>query len=95
MFKRVVALSSALAIGLLPALAYAQKEAPPNTSTGDPNERICENIVLTGSRLATKRFCGTRAEWADRKRQDREALESAQKSPCVLTHTGTGGRAAC
>ena len=95
MFNRVIALCSALAIGLLPTIAHAQKESPPNTSTGDPDERICENIVLTGSRLATKRFCGTRAEWADRKRQDREALEGAQKSPCVLTHTGSNGRAAC
>jgi hypothetical protein len=61
-----------------------------NTNVGDPNEKICENIIPIGSRIATKRFCGTRAEWADRKRQDREALERAQLSPCVLTHTVVG-----
>ena len=87
--------AAVLAASAVSTPVLAQKQQAPNTSTGDPNERICENIVLTGSRLATKRFCGTRAEWADRKRQDREALESAQKSPCVLTHNGTGGRAAC
>lgn len=92
---KCLVVAAVLGTSAMPAPAMAQKEQAPNTSTGDPNERICENIVLTGSRLATKRFCGTRAEWADRKRQDREALEGAQKSPCVLTHNGTGGRAAC
>jgi hypothetical protein len=73
----------------------AEKTQAPNTNIGDPNERICENLIVTGSRLATKRFCGTRAEWADRKRQDREALERAQASPCMLTHNGSGGHPSC
>ena len=94
MLKRVV-FAAFIGASIISTPSLAEKEQAPNTSTGDPNERICENITLTGSRLATKRFCGTRAEWADRKQQDREALESAQKSPCVLTHNGTGGRAAC
>ena len=94
MLKRFV-LAAVLGASMISTPSLAEKEQAPNTSTGNPDERICENIVLTGSRLATKRFCGTRAEWADRKRQDREALEGAQKSPCVLTHNGTGGRAAC
>lgn len=71
------------------------KQVAPNHNVGDPNERICENITPIGSRLATKKFCGTRAEWAERKRQDREALEAAQKSPCVITTTGATGRPAC
>lgn len=80
---------------LVPTPAIAQKQQAPNTSTGDPNERICETIKMIGSRLATKRFCGTRAEWEDRKRQDREALEAAQKGPCMVTTTGSTGRPAC
>ncbi len=75
--------------------AAAQKKVDPNLNVGDPNERICEKITPVGSRLATKRFCGTRAEWADRRRQDREALEAAQKGPCVITTTGATGRPAC
>jgi len=39
--------------------------------------------LMIGSRIATKRFCGTRAEWAERKQQDRDALDAAQRSPCV------------
>ena len=94
-----------LSFSLLASAALAepqQEQAPasgkqlaPNHNVGDPNERICENITPVGSRLATKRFCGTRAEWADRKRQDREALEAAQKGPCVVSTTGSTGRPAC
>ena len=94
MLKPVVASAIAFGISLIPMPAFAQTTAP-NTSTGNSNERICENITITGSRLATRRFCGTRAEWAERKRADREALDSAQRSPCVLTHNGSGGRPAC
>lgn len=75
--------------------AAAQKKVDPNLNVGDPNERICEKITPVGSRLASKRFCGTRAEWLDRQRQDREALEAAQKGPCVIQTTGASGRPSC
>jgi hypothetical protein len=87
----------------IPAFAQ-QKPAPAPTSEApeahgkkalDPNERICEDIVETGSRLASRRYCATRAEWAERKRQDREAIEKAQLSPCVLTHNGGNGKPGC
>ncbi|NUT01728.1 MAG: hypothetical protein HOP96_12220 [Sphingomonas sp.] len=78
---RIVVLTIALAIGTTPSLA--QKTQAPNTSTGDPNERICEKVPMIGSRLASKRICATRAEWAERKQQDKEALEAAQKGPCI------------
>ena len=80
-----------------PAAAQEQtaKVQAPNTSTGDPNERICEKVPIIGSRLASKRFCGTRAEWADRKRQDREALEAAQRGPCQIQSTSASGRPSC
>ena len=69
------------------APAESQKNVAPNHNVGDPNERICEKITPVGSRLATKRFCGTRAEWADRKLQDKQALERAQLGPCVRDGT--------
>ena len=104
MLKQV---ACALMISGFMAPAQAQEQAPPKDSVqpvaqktepaaaGEMNERVCENITPIGSRLATKRFCGTRAEWADRKRQDREALEAAQRGPCVLTHNGGNGKPAC
>jgi hypothetical protein len=71
---------------LMSAPAYTQQQPPRTSQTqpaADPNQKVCENITATGSRLATKRFCGTRAEWEDRKRQDREAVEKAQSQPCM------------
>jgi hypothetical protein len=77
-----------VAVGM--AGADSGKQVAPNHNVGDPNERICETIIPIGSRIGAKKFCGTRAEWADRKRQDREALERAQLSPCVMTHMVQG-----
>ena len=84
---------------LTPAPGFAQGEAVPNSRTGDPAERICEKVVVTGSRLAAKKFCGTRAEWADKQLQDRQEVERIQRSPCVFTHNSRGingnGLSAC
>ena len=44
----------------------------------DPNERVCERQEVIGSRIASRRICMTRAEWADRKLQDRQELERVQ-----------------
>ena len=85
-----------LAACLLATAAGAEtKPAQSQQQSASRNEKICENIVVTGSRLATKRFCGTRAEWEDRRRQDREAVEAAQRSPCVLQRNGLTGRPIC
>lgn len=82
-----------------PAPGMAQGEAAPNSKTGDPSQVICEKIVVTGSRLAARRFCGTRAQWADKQLQDRQEVERIQRSPCVYTHNSRGingnGLAAC
>ena len=72
--------SSALLIGA----ADAQQVKRP----ADPNQKICQVITPVGSRLTTKKVCATRAEWEERKRQDREATEKAQTQRCL---TGEGG----
>jgi hypothetical protein len=86
-----VAVMSLVSIGPVYAQANSSQQRPP----ADPNERVCEDVVQTGSRLATKRFCGTRAQWADKQRQDREAVEKAQMNPCMITHTSPSGKASC
>lgn len=64
----------------LPTVASAQvSRAPP-----DPNEKICQVIKPTGSRLGGKKICATRSEWAEQKRLDREATEKAQTQLCVV-----------
>lgn len=86
------------------ALAALASSPPAAAQTGstkkralDPNERVCEEIVYTGSRLGVKRVCATRAEWAERRRLDKEAIDRAQMSPngpCNTINTHSGA-AAC
>ena len=79
------------------ALLFAASAAPANPSPNQEtraNDKVCENITTTGSRLAKKRFCGTKAEWEDRKQQDRDAINKMQSrlnGPCatVAQHSGT------
>ena len=91
-------------LGYLVALAMAgtapaEAVASPPANTTDPNEKICEDIVPLGSRLAKKRVCATRAEWDERRRLDREAVSQAQKligGPCQTTPAArNGGPTAC
>jgi hypothetical protein len=75
----------------VPAQAEISSSKKP---TRDPNQRVCEDIVATGSRLATKRICATRAQWEEKRKQDREVVDDAQRhaaGPCnvVNTHSGT------
>ena len=57
--------------------------APQGKKARDPNEIVCQKIEVLGSRLATKRVCQTRAEWAEQQRQDRMDTERAQTlRPC-------------
>lgn len=77
---------AAAAVPWLMAAAPAQDAKP--SEPRDPNERVCEKITVVGSRLATKRYCATRAEWEDKKRQDREVTDRMQRLPCLPGATG-------
>jgi hypothetical protein len=83
----------ALLLGTLPASVQADTAPRKQRIAKDPNERICEDITVIGSRLAVKRVCATRAEWAEKRKLDREAIDNAQRhaaDPCnaILTHSG-------
>ncbi len=84
---------AALSCGLaaFPAWAEQGKDKP----DPDPNEKVCQTELVVGSRLATRRVCATRAEWAERRRLDREAIDQGQRSPCMITRTSGTGRASC
>jgi hypothetical protein len=71
-------LIAALSIG-----SAAPAEQPKEKKAFDPNEKVCETIKPLGSRLATKRICATRAEWAEQRKQDREETEKAQRLGCL------------
>ena len=88
-----IAIAAMFANGLLAGSAIAQQPVTQQAQKPNPNERVCENITLVGSRLAVKRLCGTRAEWEERRRLDREVVEQAQRSandPCNTINTRTG-----
>ena len=80
---------------LLSGNSTPQQSPSQQKPAADPNEKICEDIVQTGSRLATKRICATRSEWEEKKRQDRDAVDKAQLGPCMTTHTSASGKASC
>ena len=70
--------------------------APPGAKpAADPNEKICQDIVMTGSRLATKRICATRAEWEAKQQQDKDVVNDIQRKPCMPTHNDGSGHPAC
>ena len=51
--------------------------------TRDPNETVCEQEEVLGSRLATRRVCMTRAQWAEKRRDDRALIDRSQTQLCV------------
>ncbi len=86
----LVSLIALLADALLAVPAIAEQ---PGKKVRDPNEKVCEDVQMIGSRLAVKRICATRAEWAEMRTRDRDEIEKAQRSPngpcqTVNTHTG-------
>ena len=63
------------------AAAEPQQQSSQNTRpAADPNQRICEDVTQVGSRLGTKRICATRAEWAAKRKGDRDIVDQAQRS---------------
>lgn len=83
-----------LALAALVQPAAAQNSG--SRKAADPNEVVCEKIIMVGSRLATKRICATRSEWAEKRKQDRDAIDQAQRAangPCQTINTHTGAPA--
>lgn len=78
------AIVAAVVLAASSSAALAQQTEPTQNSAAavakpaDPNEVICEKQGETGSRLATKRVCMTRGQWADLKSQDRQETERVQ-----------------
>jgi hypothetical protein len=89
-----IGLTIAVAASFVAAPA-ATAQAPATASSQAREPKICETITITGSRLGARRICATQAEWNERRRSDREEVEKAQRSPCVIQTTGSGGRPSC
>jgi len=74
--RMAVTLLAACGVGTAAAPLWADQ--PSSRPAKDPNERICENQTVLGSRLTMRRVCGTRAEWEEKRRLDREEIDKAQ-----------------
>ena len=79
-----------MAFALLTACGAATVSAPPladqpSSRPGeDPNEQICERQTILGTRVTTRRVCGTRAEWDEKRRLDKDAIDRAQTQVGVI-----------
>ncbi len=72
-------MTATAAPALAQATATSTNQAAANAApVQNPNEIVCEKQETTGSRIGARRVCMTRAEWADRKLQDRQELERVQ-----------------
>jgi len=70
-----------LVSGILIATAgFAQESGPVvvNAPSNNPNQRICQAVAETGSRLGRARICRTRAEWDQERREARQNVEQSQ-----------------
>ena len=68
---------------LLAGALFAAQGGVTTPSTATPTDadtrRECRVIDEIGSRLAQRRVCATRAEWAERDRQDQQALNDGRQ----------------
>jgi hypothetical protein len=67
--------------GLFVILALASTAAmaeKPREEQGDKDKLICRTEADLGTRLGGTRVCLTREQWAERRRQAREATEQGQ-----------------
>ncbi len=62
----------------------ADASAAPAKKLKDPNARICEEVLKTGSRLGARKVCLTAAQWEAKRAEHRTELERAQKNSGIL-----------
>ena len=93
--RHFLALFMAAGMGLLTLGSGARAEDSPANAKADANEKVCEVYTPVGSRLGSKKVCGTRAEWAEKRRLDKEAIDRAQVGACMVQTTGNTGKAGC
>jgi hypothetical protein len=58
--------------------AGAAPEKPKKSAANDANKLVCESMGETGSRLARKRICMTKAEWDQMRQEDKMQVDRAQ-----------------
>ena len=82
-----------MSLGLLMAVGALFLAEPPAVKPDDvvvigskpnPADVICEKVTLVGSRIATKRVCATRSQWAERRQAERDYIEAIIRSSLLV-----------
>jgi hypothetical protein len=77
-----ILIATAAALLTVPAMTIAQpvqqQQQQTVAKTENPDEIVCEKQEATGSRIATRRVCMTRSQWAEQRSADRMEIEKVQ-----------------
>lgn len=81
--------TSLILAGILSAVpvvnVHAQSGAnQPPTAASEADKQICKKEKETGSRLAAKKVCRTKAEWDEFYRQQRAETEQMQRNDAAI-----------
>ncbi len=77
MIGKYLAAAAVFMMSAVPAMA-GENSNPAGKAAKDPNQVVCEKQEVLGSRVATKKVCKTRAEWAEQRRLERLEIDKAQ-----------------
>ena len=81
-----------------PAIAQASAPVPVTAVQAPPRAAtpmVCEWEAAPGSRIPSHRVCHTAAQWADLRRQGRDAVQKAQSAPCLGVVSPMTGTLSC
>lgn len=87
MMQRLMMLAALALLTGSPALAQtdpAPAAAAASVTSTDDNKQICKKEKPTGSRLAAKKVCRTKAEWDEFYRQQRQETEQMQRNDMAI-----------
>ena len=81
MIKHVICAAVLCAVAV-PGIAQVStiESNRPAFKGSNPDKVVCETEEKTGTRLGAHKVCLTVAQWADKRREHREALEKVQRT---------------
>jgi len=74
----IISLVLLATMGAAHAQQLAATSDPAKKATADPKERVCKEIA-TSSRIATRRYCATRAEWQAFEQREQQEIQLMQR----------------
>lgn len=86
MMRMMIAASVAVALGSAAAAQTSiHSSNPAPKKSNDPNRKICERVLKTGSRLGAVTVCMTTQQWEAQRQDHRNDVERAQKNVGIKT----------